>query len=40
VVDGGIDEAELALRVLVGEGDDSSPDGRALALVPPCPLIV
>src|SRR4029077_20894300 len=29
LVDGGVDEAEVASGVLVGEGDDPGPDGRA-----------
>jgi len=38
LVDGRVDEPEVALRALLGEGDDPSRMG-ALALVPPCPLI-
>jgi hypothetical protein len=39
LVDGRVNEAEVALRVLVGEGDVPAHSG-ALALVPACPLIV
>jgi hypothetical protein len=38
-IDRRVDEAEVAFGVLVGEGDDPGPQG-ALALVPPCPLIM
>jgi hypothetical protein len=31
LVDGRVDEAEMSLRVLVGEGDDPGPDGRGSA---------